>query len=151
MTGARQTLTEAQAATRLSGLSRLANDLRHRFLQSADLLGLPVSGNPDFSRPRHDERVDLSPLFPFWSELCRRYHDEVFDAQMGLLDRTSEAEEWSQYLYWALIPSLVEDNPIARNVMQALGLHRGSKSDEAAKLLVILAKEFRMPPPPRKN
>lgn len=69
----------------------------------------------------------------------------------GLLDNSSEGEEWSQYLYWALIPSLVEDNPIARNTMQALGLHRGSKSGEAAKLLIILAGEFRMPPPPKKN
>jgi hypothetical protein len=153
MEAERQSLEDIQEATRLYALSGLVRNLRDRFLKSADLVGILPFERPEFNRPHYDERLDLTPLMPFWAEMCRRYREEIYDPQLGLLDRSDdhEAEGWSRYLYWVLIPALVEDNAIARNVMLALGLHGSAQPVHATAKLAILAKEFRLPAMTPKN
>ena len=145
-------LLEAQDASRRSGLTALVEQSRERFRTAADLLNLPMSDRQIYERPLPDERVDLGPLVLFWNALCRRYADEIYDAQLNLLERPEnhEAESWSQYLYWALIPALVTDNAVARNVMRAIGAHVSQSPEDAARTLETLAKDLRLPaPPPR--
>ena len=143
-------LIEAQEASRRSGLTALVEQSRERFRTAADLLNLPMPDKQIYERPLPDERVELGPLVMFWNALCRRYADEIYDAQLNLLERPDnhEAESWSQYLYWALIPVLVADNAVAKNVMQAIGAHVSQSPEDAARTLVTLAKELRLPAPP---
>lgn len=145
-------LLEAQEASRRSGLTAVVEQSRERFRTAADLLNLPMPDKQIYERPLPDERIDLGPLVLFWNSLCRRYADEIYDAQLNLLERPEnhEAESWSQYLYWGLIPTLVADNAVVRNLMRAIGAHVSKSPEDAARTLETLAKELRLPAhPPR--
>jgi hypothetical protein len=117
-------LNQIQAETRIQMLHNLAMTCQRRFLLAADLVeisGPAIKGLREFGF----QSVELRPLIPAWQCLCLRYQTELDDPQMSLFqehDRLSQLREaWGQFVYWKLIPKLVQDDSLVRNVLRSLG------------------------------
>lgn len=109
--------------TAIQMLNRLAMTCRRRFLLSANLVeirGPVIDGLCKFGSW---ESVDLGPLIRAWRCLCDRYRAELYDPQMSLFrdPKSQLMEDWDRFVYRELIPELVRDDSLVRNVLRALG------------------------------
>lgn len=104
-------------------VNELAMTCCQRFLRSAALLEIRNPVIDQLREVRFNKPFNLAPLMPAWRLLCKRYCDERYDPQMRLFeDRLSQLRDgWVQFVYWKLIPLLVWDDALARNVLRALG------------------------------
>jgi len=107
---------------------------RRRFLRAADLVGLRSESIQSLRRCGQSESIDLAPLAPAWSVLCDRYIVEQYNPQLALLSNMIEEEpdRWSRFVYHHLLPEIIRDDELVRNVLRALGALPCASPQEAA-------------------
>lgn len=128
-------------------LLALAMLCRRRFLRSADLLEMRSKVIETLRYLGYTERVDLSPLVPAWRVLCDRYLEEFYDPQRNLFsgEISEQLVDWSRFVYHRLLPQVVRDDELVRNVLRALGALPCKSSQEAAATLCHYFREVTLP------
>ena len=108
---------------RVHHLFTLFGHCRRRFLRAADLVGLRSESIESLRRCGQSESIDLAPLAPAWSVVCDRYIAEQYNPQLALLPDMikEEPDRWSGFVYHHLLPEVVRDDELVRNVLRALG------------------------------
>jgi len=102
-------------------ISCLISACRLRFLNAALLLEL--------FGPRIDVLQDLgikkSYNFQFlvepYSILCDKYIQDVYSSQGHLFKIQSAENDWLEYFYEKLMPCLISNNEVVRNILRSLG------------------------------
>lgn len=116
-------LQQFQFDGRVHDIGTLLWYCRRRFLRAADLVGIRSESIESLRRFGQVERTDLAPLVPAWTVICDRYVAEQYDPQLALLPDMIEEEpdRWSRFVHHHLIPEIVRDDELVRNVLRALG------------------------------
>lgn len=128
-------------------LYSLVMSCRERFLRSADLVQLRVPAVTELRQFGATERIDVSALIPAWQHLCARYLSECYDPQMSFFDdhRDRETTRWDQFAYSKLLPMLIGDDEVVRNVLRATGGLPCRARLEAAQCLDLYIGELSLP------
>ena len=118
-----ETFGDIQRNSATSFLGALVAGSKRRFIASARLLewSSPILvALEDFGVAKS---TDIWPLFSSFEILCVRYQNERYSAQIPLFPEPDRApdEQWQQYYYWILLPHLLQDDSIVRNVLRAVG------------------------------
>jgi hypothetical protein len=119
----RDELAQLQREQSSQMLFSLAMSCRRRFLLSADLVGMRGAAVDKLRAFGVRESVDLAPLIPAWRCLCERYLTARYDPQLGLFEdhRTQVETGWERFVYHELLPELVRNDDLVRNVLRSLG------------------------------
>ena len=69
------------------------------------------------------QNFDLAALFPVWRFICQRYWAEQFSTQTFLFEShdTGVRRAWDEYVYGELLPALVREGEVVRNVLRSIG------------------------------
>ncbi|HEX6899318.1 MAG TPA: hypothetical protein VF789_06370 [Thermoanaerobaculia bacterium] len=139
-------LAELQRQETAGMLFYLAMLCRRRFLRSAYLVEMRSKVIDALRDLGQVERVDLSSLVPAWNVLCGRYLEEIYDPQGELFSAGSpQADDWSRFVYHKLLPQVVRDDELVRNVLRALGALPCNSPQEAAAVLCQYFGELTLP------
>ena len=95
---------------------------RARFIRSAELVGIRGPAIDHLRRLGFQEAINVEPLMDAWRYLCRRYRDERYDPQQNLFcNRETELEElWGKFVYHELIPQMLREDELVRNILRAV-------------------------------
>lgn len=134
-------LRQRQREAALSHLYSLAMACRRRFLRAADLLELRGPVFEKLTGFGVRESIDLWPLLRPFEVLAERYNAVFYSPQGDLFATPADAQDakWSRYFYVALMPQLLNDDEIVRNVLRAL---RAIPSDDPREAAVALGQHF---------
>ncbi|PWC91932.1 hypothetical protein [Azospirillum sp. TSO5] len=140
----RDELAAFQADRAKTDLFALYSLCRRRFLRAAALLELPRDRLGPIAAMGGWEPVELAPLMPAWSILCRRYREEGYDPQINLFapSASTPAEAWSHFVHHRLFPTLAQDDELVRNVLRAVGATPCRSSANAAEALCLRLTEM---------
>lgn len=113
---------EMQRAGAMPCLSSLFDASRRKFLNAANLLEVR---SPAIERLRSvgaDTRIDLWPLLNPFMVLAERYVGTFFSPQDALFPAPDgKADEcWSRYFHHVLLPYLLQQDELVRNVLRAV-------------------------------
>ncbi|MCC6176201.1 MAG: hypothetical protein IT305_12920 [Chloroflexi bacterium] len=120
---------------RVYHLDSLARQCGRRFLRAANLVDMRSKSIDSLRHTIAIESIDLMPLVPAWYVICDRYLAEQYNPQLALLPDLveDEPERWNRFVHHHLLPELVRDDELVRNVLRALGaLPCKSPSDAAS-------------------
>ena len=135
-----------QYDNRVSYLASLFGAAARHFLNAASLLEI---NSPVIKRLKEMEQasVDMSPLFPLYDVIVRRYNAEVFSPQVDWIapEETRPDVRWSRYYYYKLIPRPLEDNEFVRNVLRATEALACKSYKKARVSLLTYCEEFVLP------
>lgn len=120
-------------------LSCLLEDCRRRFVRAAQLLEINDS---EIRRVQDASQVELRPLFEMFLELCDRYAKEVYTPQIDLFKSKDPLQIWRTYYYHTMIPCLVANDDVVRNVLKATEILPSKHVGASMKALVDFAKYF---------
>lgn len=126
-------------------LSSLVDQSRGKFLHAANLLQVY---SPIITQLRNKtDGVQLWPLLPFYQSLCERYIENFFSPQLDLIDLIKEGadQKWEQYFFWVLVPDLLRQDDLVRNILKAVGLLSCSDPNRASQSLTYYADEIVLP------
>lgn len=78
-------------------------------------------------------RVDLSPLLAPFSVLTERYIDRFFSSQENLFQNPDERLDvkWDRYFHHVLVPYLLADDEVVRNILRAVYALPSKEPEEA--------------------
>jgi hypothetical protein len=137
-------LQHAQAAP---ALHCLAMSCRRRFLSAAalvELRGPVVDSLRDFGV---SQGLDVALLLGAWERVCERYLSERYDPQTSLFQAHDRQVEraWGVFLYQHLLPELVRNDELVRNVLRALGGLPSRAPKAAAEAVELHLAEMSLP------
>ncbi len=91
--------------------------------------------------------VDLSPLMPMYKVLCDRYARLFFTGQEPLFATLADTPDvqWTRYYHFALVPRLVENDELVRNVLRVMTVISCKDIDQVTKTLVNQVMEMTLP------
>ena len=125
-------LTQREGA--VSNLASLAANCRRKFLNAARLL--------EWRSPVIDKLhsfgvggpVDLWPLLTPHAVLAERYIEHFYSPQVSLFPTPGDEEDakWGNYFRQVLVPHLVADDDVVRNVLRALRALPCKEPEQAA-------------------
>lgn len=120
---------------------------RRRFLNAARLLEVHSPAIEKLTVFGVSSSVDVWPLLSPFSVLAERYVEHFFTPQAGLFPNPSEQqdERWSRYFYHVLVPHLVIEDEVVRNVLRAVHALPCKKPDDAATSLTHYFNEMTLP------
>lgn len=110
---------------------------QRRFVRAAQLLEINDS---EIRRVRDASQVDIRPLLEMYLELCDRYVKEVHTPQIDLFKNKDPIELWRTYFYHTILPNLVENDDVVRNVLKATEILPSAKVGASMMALVESAK-----------
>lgn len=124
---------DAQRAMARNALFDLFMSCRRRFLDSAFLLEIQGPTIDKLVDSCVSTEINLLPLMNAYETLASRYTSEYFSPQSVLFHNLEDPEDlkWSKYFYHVLVPTLVQNNIVVRNILRAL-LVLPSQSAKAA-------------------
>lgn len=128
-------LRVAQQEAAVSLLGSLMRACQRRYLASARLLEVPLPAIDRLIDFGFKSRVSLWPLMPAYEVVCTRYRARFYSPHMPLLPEPDRAPDqaWLSWYYHMLLPELVRDDSVVRNVLRCLGgLPCASPEDAAA-------------------
>jgi hypothetical protein len=139
-----------QRSTARRDLSSLVVRCQKKYLQAAQLLELRSRDLEALSAHGVDLPIDPGPLAQPFAVLADKYVDRFFSPQIDLLPESTPAqdEKWLRYLYGILMPHLVLDDDVVRNVLRAVGALPSRQSCEAALALSLRFAEMPLPQEP---
>ncbi|MBU2548012.1 MAG: hypothetical protein KKB20_06370 [Proteobacteria bacterium] len=144
-------LARYQQEESVPALYSFAMQCRRRFLRSADLVGMrgPVIENLRQLGVR--EPMELRLLIPAWRCLCERYLSERYDRQMTLFEDfyTHVQKDWECFVYHEVLPNLLLDDELVRNVLRAIGGLPSKSPEEAASMVHHYISELAFPGSPQ--
>jgi len=128
-------------------LSNLIDQCSRRFLKAAHLVNLRGPIIEGIDKAKYGGNIDLTPLLPAWEVICERYRQERLEFQGQLFqDHASYVlERWSQFLYWELLPALLEDDEFVRNVLRVSMLLPCHSTEGAAAAICHQLSELHLP------
>ncbi len=142
-------LQEEHAAQAINCLVMIC---RARFIRSAELVGIRGPAIDYLRRLGFQEAIDVTPLMEAWRYLCKRYCSERYDSQQTLFcNSETELEEiWGKFVYHELIPQLVREDELIRNILRAVRGLPCKDPDKAAEAVYQYFLEMTLPaiPPP---
>jgi hypothetical protein len=144
----RAELDQFQYEERIQVLSSLVTQCRDRYLRSAALVELDSDAVERVRALTYEARVDLTPLIGPWVLLCERYRDIKYSPQIPLLpDRAvGEPMRWTNFVHQRLLPQLIQDDELVRNVLRVLGgLPCASRAEAAVAIRSYVANVFMEP------
>jgi hypothetical protein len=113
---------EMQRAGAMPCLSSLFDACRRKFLNAANLLEVR---SPAIERLRSvgvETRIDLWPMLNPFMVLAERYVAAFFSPQAALFPAPGgkEDERWSRYFHQVLLPHMLQQDELVRNVLRAV-------------------------------
>tara|TARA_A100001391_G_scaffold65342_1_gene40931 strand:+ start:22000 stop:22479 length:480 start_codon:yes stop_codon:yes gene_type:complete len=130
-----------------SQLYSLVMSCRRRFLKAARLLEVNSPALEKLTAFGVSSSVDVWPLLSPFSVLAERYVEHFFSPQAGLFPDPAEQqdERWNRYFYHVLVPHLVIEDEVVRNVLRAICALPCRQPDEAAMALTHYFSEMTLP------
>ncbi|SDT87155.1 hypothetical protein SAMN05216296_0094 [Pseudomonas pohangensis] len=128
-------------------LHSLVMTCRRKFLCAAKLLELQsaaISRLRDFGL---DGQINIWPLYSPYEVLSERYLELFYSPQLEIFrDRSNmQDEKWFKYFHHALIPTLIADDEIVRNVLRSVGGLPSKQPKDAAMALKHYFSEMTLP------
>jgi len=125
---------------------------RRKFLNAANLLELHSPMLEKLNSFSVDAPIDIHPLLDPFSILAERYIEEYFSPQKNLFPALEQEQDvkWGHYYHQVLMPHLLANDDIVRNVLRAVRAIPSKKPQEA---VIALKQHFiemtfpEMPPP----
>lgn len=113
---------QREAAT--ANLYGLVVSCRGRFVEAADLLEWRSAAIERLREAGVVERIDLWPLYAAYTVLSERYIAEFFSPQEALFFDPTEMQDakWSSYFHHCLVPQLLRNHDVVRNVLRSVRL-----------------------------
>ena len=128
-------------------LTTLALASRLRFLSAAHLLEIKNEVIGSVSALGIRSGINIRPLRRSYRTLAARYVDSFYSPQMKLFPLPGETqdEQWSRYWYHYLVPDLVENDDVVRDVLRALQVLPCKNIEAAVFEIEQYCTEFDMP------
>lgn len=116
-------LSQVQRECAPAMMGALVNGARRRFLASARLLEWRSPDIQFLEEFGIQRPIELCPLLKAFDVLCARYRERFWSPQIGLFEKMGEApdEVWSRYFYWTLLPHVLQDDSLVRNILRSVG------------------------------
>ena len=129
------------------GVFALTSACRERFVAAADLVQV---GGPtiDALRSYFWEPTGTGLLNEIWFRLCERYMAECHDPQLAFFESDPEhhlQNHWDRYAREELLPALVRDGELVRNVLRVSGGLPCRSREEAADAILVFIDEMTLP------
>lgn len=118
-----QDFREKLRAGATDNLADLFRACRSRFLDAANLLELRSPAIDKLRDAGYSEHpVDLWPLLRQFEVLTERYVDAFFSSQDALFPNPGDEQDvrWSRYFHHVLLPHLLQNDELVRNVLRAV-------------------------------
>lgn len=137
---------EFQRGCAPADLASLLRACRRRFVVAAQLLcvdSAPVRA----LQSSESQRTDVWALLPMHAALSERYIDAFFSPQVRLFPDPKGAadERWNRYFHHVLVPNLVREDEVVRNVLRATGALPSRSAQSAAASLIQYVTEMTLP------
>ncbi len=128
-------------------INSLVMTCRARFIRSADLVGIRGPAIDHLQRLGLQESINVVPLMNAWLYLCKRYRAERYDPQQNLFRNSeTELEElWGKFVYHELIPQLLREDELVRNILRAVRGLPCTDPDKAAEAVYQYFLEMTLP------
>ena len=136
---------QREAAT--ANLYGLVVSCRGQFLEAADLLEWRSAAIERLREAGVVESIDLWPLYGAYTVLSERYIAEFFSPQESLFFDPTEMQDakWSSYFHHHLVPQLLRNHDVVRNVLRAVRLLPCNDPQAAATALTQCFTELNLP------
>lgn len=136
---------QREAAT--ANLYGLVASCRGRFVEAADLLEWRSAAIERLREAGVVESIDLWPLYGAYTVLSERYIAEFFSPQESLFFDPTEMQDakWSSYFHHDLVPQLLRNHDVVRNVLRAVRLLPCNDPQAAATALTQCFTELILP------
>lgn len=145
-------LEQLQDDHAVQAMNSLVMACRTRFIRSAELVEIRGPAIDQLQRLGFQGAIDLNPLMHAWRCLCKRYRSEKYDPQQHLFcnNETELEEMWGKFVYHELVPQLLREDELIRNVLRAVGGLPCTSPDKAADAVYqhFLEMTFPTMPPP---
>jgi hypothetical protein len=130
-----------------ANLFSLVMSCRRKFLNAARLLELNSNYIESLSDFGVSDTVDLWPLLNPFIDLTERYVEHFFSSQDNLfhLHMERQDEQWSKYFHQILIPHLLANDEVVRNILRAVRALPSKNPDDAVISLNHYFKETTLP------
>ena len=140
-------LREKQRAGATADLFALVMACRRKFLNAARLLELRSPAIDRLHAMGAETAVDVWPLLRPFEVLTERYIAAFFTPQDALFPNPGDGQDvrWSRYFHHVLLPHLLQNDELVRNVLRAVRALPCNDSQAAAGTLAQLFSEMTLP------
>jgi hypothetical protein len=139
-------LVEIQNKNAAINLHELFMSCWRRFRDAARLVELSGPGTRQLEDFGYSP-VNLSPLMPMYKILCNRYATLSFTGQEPIFPTLADTPDvqWTRYYHFALVPRLVENDELVRNVLRVMTVISCKDIDQVSETLAKQAMEMVLP------
>lgn len=104
-------------------LGSLVNACRRRFLAAADLLEWRSPPLDQLRELGISSPINVWPLVPAYDLIGQRYIEALYQPQRNLFPRGGGEpdEEWWRYFHHVLVPWLLREDAVVRDILRAVG------------------------------